>query len=217
MPNWCNNRVVFSHPDRSKTEALVAAIKEGNFLNHIIPVPEDLQIVAGRVGDDSNPDQIELERQTKANIEKYGAGNWYDFCTSRWGTKWDVNPYSPEDVVIDENGQVEFGFDSAWSPPMGIYEEMVEQGYTVEATYYESGMAYVGRCEGSPEFGFTDDCYDIGGLRSDQVRDEIGEELDEEYGISECMAEYEEEEESDEVTEWYEDGVEKKGLEPHKS
>ena len=214
MPNWCNNRVVISHPDTAKLEALVGAIKEGNFLKHIVPIPEDLQIVAGRVGDDTNPDQIELERKTAENLEKYGAGNWYDFCVARWGTKWDVDPYDPEDVVIVDN-TIEFGFDSAWSPPMGIYEAMAEQGYTVEATYYESGMAFVGRCEASPEFGMTDDCYDIGGLKSNEVVDVIGEELDEEYGISECMADYEAEN-RDEVTEWYEDGVEKKGLEPHK-
>ena len=171
--------------------------------------------MAGRVGDDTDPDQIALEAQEKRNLEKYGASNWYDFCVARWGTKWDVDPYDPEDVKIDEHGQVEFGFDSAWSPPMGIYEEMTRQGYTVEATYYESGMAFVGRCEGSPEFGFTDDCYDIGGLKSKDVVDVIGEELDEEYGISECMAEYEAEN-RDEVTEWYEDGVESKGLEPHR-
>lgn len=192
MPNWCNNRVVISHPDTAKLEALVGAIKEGNFLKHIVPVPEDLQIVAGRVGDDTNPDQIELERKSAENLKKYGAANWYDFCTSRWGTKWDVDPYDPEDVKI-ENNTIEFGFDSAWSPPMGIYEEMVEQGYTVEATYYEPGMAYVGRCDGSPEFGFTDDCYEIGGETSKTVRDAIGEELDDEYGISESMAEWEEE------------------------
>lgn len=213
MPNWCNNRVVISHTDTAKLEALVGAIKEGNFLKHIIPIPEDLNIVAGRVGADDNPDQQELERKTKENIEKYGAGNWYDFCTSRWGTKWDVDAYDPEDVKIVDN-TVEFGFDSAWSPPMGIYEAMVEQGYTVEATYYEPGMGYVGRCDGSPDFGFTDDCYDLGGLKSKDVADAIGEELDEEYGISESMAEYEDEE--DELQEWYEDGVEKTGLEPHK-
>lgn len=95
---------------------------------------------------------------------------------------------------------------------MGIYEQMVEQGYTVEATYYEPGMAYVGRCDGSPEFGFTDDFIEFGGETSKTVRDVIGEELDDEYGISESMAEYEDEEESEELTEWYKEGVKEKGL-----
>jgi len=209
MPNWCNNRVVISHEDTEKLEALVSAIKDGKFCNHVIPVPEDLQIVAGRVGADDEPDQIELERRTQENIAKYGAGNWYDFCVNHWGTKWDVDPYDPEDVVIKDNC-IEFGFDSAWAPPVGIYDALVDQGFQVEATYYEPGMGYVGRW-----YMGDDDCIDYSGTDSSTVRDVIGEELDDEYGISESMREYEEEN-RDEVTEWYEEGVESKGLEPHK-
>jgi hypothetical protein len=207
MPNWCNNRVVISHEDTAKLEALVAAVKEGKFCNHVIPVPEDLQITAGFLGDTDA--QKELERKTAENLKKYGAGNWYDFCTSRWGTKWDVDPYDPADVKI-ENNTIEFGFDSAWAPPVGIYEALVDDGFEVEATYYEPGMAFVGRW-----FNGDDECYEFGGETSDTVRDAIGEELDDEYGISESMREYEEEN-KDETTKWYEDGVETKGLEPHK-
>lgn len=36
MPNWCNNRVVISHEDTQKLEALVVAIKEGGFCKHVI-------------------------------------------------------------------------------------------------------------------------------------------------------------------------------------
>jgi hypothetical protein len=80
MPNWCNNNISISHEDPTKLEALAQAVREGKFCNHVIPVPEDLQIVAGRVGADDNAEQIELERKTAENVQKYGAGNWYDFC-----------------------------------------------------------------------------------------------------------------------------------------
>ena len=211
MPNWCNNRVSIYHEDRSKVEALVEAIKEGNFCKSIVPIPEDLQIVAGRVGDDTNPEQIELERRTKENLEKYGVANWYDFCVNNWGTKWDVDPYDPADVKVNEYGILEFGFDSAWAPPCGIYEALVEKGFEVEATYYEPGMAFVGRWDNG-----CDECIEFGGETSATVRDVIGEELDEEYGISETMAEYEDMD-RDDVQVWYEDGVESKGLEPHEN
>jgi len=210
MPNWCNNNVTISHTDSAKIEALASAVREGRFLKHVIPVPEDLNIVAGCVGSDDNPDQIELVRKTAENVEKYGYGNWYDFCVGRWGTKWDVDAYDPEAVVVEDN-TIEFGFDSAWSPPMGVYEELVEQGFEVRAYYYEPGMAYVGKFEDG-----YDECYDYGGTNSKTVVDTIGEELDEMFGISESMAEYEAEE-MDEVQEWYEDGIEKRGLEPHGS
>ncbi len=208
MPNWCNNNVSISHPDRSKMEALLAAVKEGNFCKHVIPVPEDLNIVAGRVGDSDNPDQIELERREKENLEKYGAANWYDFCVNRWGTKWDVDAYEPSEVEIDECNTIYFGFDSAWSPPIGIYEELVNQGFEVCAQYYEPGMAFVGEWNNG-----SDDYYDISGMKADEVRDTIGEFLDDNFGISECMAEYEEQERLDEeLYRFTKEGGEAKGL-----
>ena len=210
MPNWCTNGVTISHTDPAKMAALAEAMKAGEFLNHIIPVPEDLQIVAGRVGADDNVEQIELERRTKENIEKYGAGNWYDFCVSRWGTKWDVDCDGMMNVS-DDGLTINASFDSAWSPPCGVYEEMVEQGYDVVAYYYESGMGYVGKWDNG-----SDDYFDYGGCNSKTVRDEIGEELDDYFGISESMSEYEEEE-KDDVEVWYEAGVEKTGLTPHKA
>ncbi len=207
MPNCCNNRVVITHKDSNKMEALVAAIKDGKFCNHVIPVPESLQIVAGSVGDPE--EQKKLEEDTARNLEVHGYGNWYDFCVNRWGTKWDIDPYE-KNVKIDQYGQIEFGFDSAWAPPTGVYDELVNQGFEVEATYYESGMAFVGRWHNG-----YDDCIEFSGETSATVRDVIGEELDDEYGISETMAEYEEID-KDETTQWYEEGVESKGLEPHK-
>ena len=77
MPNWCNNNVTISHQDTAKLEALAQAVNEGKFCNHVIPVPEDLQITAGFLGDGDA--QKELERKTAENVAKYGHGNWYDF------------------------------------------------------------------------------------------------------------------------------------------
>jgi hypothetical protein len=199
--------VVISHEDTAKLEALVGAIKEGKFCNHVIPVPESLHIVAGMVSDEA--EQKKLEEDTARNIEVHGYGNWYDFCVDRWGTKWDIDPYDASDVQIKDN-TIEFGFDSAWAPPIGVYAELVDQGFEVEATYYEPGMGFVGRW-----YYGNDEYYEIGGETSETVRDVIGDELDEEYGISESMAQYEEMD-KDQTTQWYEEGVESKGLEPHK-
>jgi len=58
------------------------ALERGEFLNEFIPVPSDLQITSGYLG--SGPEQEELERKTKANVEKHGYGNWYDYCCGEW-------------------------------------------------------------------------------------------------------------------------------------
>jgi len=207
MPNWCNNNVTISHPDPKKLEALASAVRKGEFCMHVIPTPKELtDTVAGSMGEDQREAH---EAQQKSNLEKYGHTDWYSFQTSRWGTKWDVESYDGEHTRV-ENGVLRFGFDSAWSPPIGIYQELIEQGFQVQAQYYESGMGFVG------EWNDGDDIYyDIGGYDSKTVRDAIGEFLDDNFGISESMAEYEAEN-VDEFQTWYEDGVEKHGLEPHR-
>ena len=203
MPNWCNNNATISHADPAKIQALARAINEGKFCNHVIPVPEELNITAGREGADDDPKQIALEAKEKANLEKYGVANWYDFCVNYWGTKWDVEAYEEVKVV---NNTVEFGFDSAWAPPVGVYDALVNDGFEVVAYYNEPGMAYVGKWDNG-----YDECLEYGGETSATVRDVIGEELDDMYGISESMAEYEDMD-KDDVQVWYEDGVESKGL-----
>lgn len=201
MPNWCNNNVTISHADSAKMEALASAVREGKFCNHVIPVPKELtETVAGHLGEEYAQELNQFKMQL--NQKYFGATDWYGFCTSRWGTKWDVDAYEPEEVKV-ENNTIEFGFDSAWSPPIGVYEALVEDGFEVVAYYNEPGMAYVGKYDNG-----VDDYYEYGGENSATVRDVIGDELDEMYGISESMAEYEESE-KDEVQVWYEDGVNK--------
>ena len=58
-----------------------------------------------------------------------------------------------------------------------------------------------------------DDYYEFSGHSSSEVADMLPQELDEEFSISEMMAEYEEDEEP--LSEWYKDGVEEAGLTPH--
>jgi hypothetical protein len=40
--------------------------------------------------------------------------------------------------------EVSCSFDSAWSPPLGLYDKLFELGYDVKASYWEPGMAFCG-------------------------------------------------------------------------
>jgi hypothetical protein len=202
MPNWCQNGVTITHEDPEKIAALAEAMSKGEFLNYVIPVPEALKdTMSGSFGDEAK--QAELEAQTARNIETHGYGNWYDFCVNRWGTKWDVDCQGT--IMLSDCGTiVDAGFDSAWAPPTAVYEALTEQGFNVSAYYYEPGMAFVGKWEDG-----YDECYEYGGETSETVRSAIGDELDDYFGISESMAEWEaENEDEEELTEWIKDGVE---------
>jgi hypothetical protein len=165
-------------------ERVRKAFNDGALLNEFIPVPDALRITAGFMGD--GEEQRKLEEQTAANREKYGYGNWYDFCVSEWGTKWDIG--ADGNQATDIPGGLALGFDSAWSPPVGAYEKLVDLGFSIRAMYYEPGMAFAGIWEDG-----VDEFYEYGGLNSEQIAEELPPELDECFCISESAAEWEEE------------------------
>lgn len=206
MPNWCGNTLTLTHEDPEMIRRAKAAFAEGEFLNEFIPVPDDLKITAGKLGDPEA--QAELERKEQANREKHGYQTWYDFCVNEWGTKWDVG--DGNGIQTWDDHQLVVYFESAWAPPILAYEKLQDLGFTVYATYYEPGMCFCGIFD---EHG--DDFYDLTDMDSGDVAQSIPQHLNDTYDISESMAEYEAENE-DEVTTWYKEGVEETGLEPHK-
>jgi hypothetical protein len=154
-------------------------------------VPDDLRIVAGRVGADEDQKQKDLVAQEEVNVAKHGYRNWYDFCVGEWGTKWDVGGDGMTCEI--ENGRISTSFDSAWAPPCNAYEKLVDLGFSVRAYYYEGGMCFAGVWEDG-----NDDYYDLGGMDSEAVKEQLPEVLDEMFCISESMAEWEEENKEEE-------------------
>jgi len=203
MPNWCSNHITVRGSNQAEIKRLADAFDNGEFCGTVVPMPEELNITSGFLG--NGDEQKELERKTAENLEKFGFANWYDFNVANWGTKWEVGG-NGDTAERDEDGLgFSAPFESAWSPPIAVCEALVEQGFEVTLYYYEPGMGYVGKFEDG-----CDDYYEFSGENSKTVRAAIGDELDDMFGISESMAEYEAENEEEELTEWLKDSVEKK-------
>ena len=201
MPNWCSNHITIRGTNQREIAEIAEAMREGRFCQSIIPTPEDLN----REGSSTNggPNADEYDKIRAENTEKHGYSNWYDFQVAKWGTKWEVDC---QDVEVEDDGLgVTTMFDSAWSPPMGIAQELIDRGFEVTLYYYEPGMGFVGKFEDG-----YDDFYELSGENSQTVRSAIGDELDDMFGISESMAEYEAENEEEELTEWLKDGAEQR-------
>ena len=117
-------------------------------------------------------------------------GEW-DRSTAieKWGTKWDVEP-----LDVDYDGTtLSTSFDSAWSPPIALYEYLVEQGFEVSANYYESGLDFAGEWTDGDDF-FLEGVSDL--AREDEST--IGKreyDILEQWGIFESVAEMDAEEE----------------------
>jgi hypothetical protein len=186
MPNWCANVLKISHTETGAMQQLVAAVNNRQLCEFAKPVPPDLQITAGFMGD--GEEQRLLEQKEAANLERYGYKNWYDFCVNEWGTKWDVDVDEPVELA----DSITINFDSAWSPPLGVYEALLERGYTVEAYFYESGMGFAGIWDNGDLSEYA-----ISGTAA-AVEQSIPSDLDEMFCISENISMWEEEETVDE-------------------
>lgn len=188
MPNWCNNSITLKHKDPQMIERAHKALVDGRLLQEFIPCPQDLlDTVAGFPGADK---QAAHEAQEKSNLEKYGHKNWYDWNIANWGTKWDVGGDDGLTQKLDAN-TLEASFDSAWAPPCAAYEQLAAMGFIIKAYYDEPGMCFCGVWTGDEE-EFFDDYREYSGETSETVREVISEELDDFWGLSERMAEWEE-------------------------
>ena len=193
MPNYCSNYISVRGTNSAEVKRLADAFDAGEFCQAVIPVPAVLR-------DTTAPTQESDEAAAEQRKAETGFDNWYDFCVNRWGTKWDIS--CQEECDRDEDGLgFNGGFDTAWSPPMGVVEQLAEDGFEVTLHYHESGMAFVGKFEDG-----EDHCYDYSGLNSETVRGYIGDELDDFWLLSEQMAEYEAENE-EELTQWIREGA----------
>lgn len=75
--------------------------------------------------------------------------NSYDWHIQNWGTKWEARVY---DFHRDDN-DINISFETAWCPPIALYEWMTEQGWEVDAIYNEPGQGFAGQfSEGEDDY-----------------------------------------------------------------
>ena len=177
MPNWCTNNIHISNKDKSKIDSLVKVLEDDNgIFNHLCPIPEELQETTS-----PNTENAALM------IEKYGYSDWYDWSVNNWGTKWDADVNSWE---REGDNDVYIGFNTAWCPPIELYDKLTAEGWQINGTYIEEGMAFVG------EYVYgVENYYEYSDATSDTILDFVPEHLNEEYGIGDFMSEWEEENE----------------------
>ena len=168
MPNHCNNKLGITGPI-DDVEKFIALVKnngddkeenEYNLFESLIPMPKELEGTTSP----SKEGNVDL-------VDKYGHDNWYDWCNSKWGTKWgDYNmnaesiryetkvnyPYLEDGDVDFDNGvsvltgnaSIHFEYDTAWAPGCDeLAEAIVKQFPTLNGYihYEEPGMCFAGQ------------------------------------------------------------------------
>lgn len=116
-----------------------------------------------------------------ANGEKQGETeyNWYNFNNSKWGTKWDIavrdeDEYSDTSLEVELPTVLSYRFNTAWSPPLPVIEELSLQYPKLAITLeYEEEQGWGGEILWTEEGSSIVHEYDIPNSHKDYVdRDE---------------------------------------------
>ena len=114
MPNYCNNNITITGPNKiiNKIEKIVSEEgSEGNLLQYFYPMPKALEDTTAPLPKDATKEE---KAKAKENLKKYGYDNWYDWRCENWSTKWDINEFHGVQVIEigDDESEISFGFDS---------------------------------------------------------------------------------------------------------
>jgi len=108
---------------------------------------------------------LELGKTAYDNLQQYGYMDWYDFCCTEWGCKWNAS-----DVEIEGNG---ICFTTPWSAPIPVIEKLSEMfpTLTIRHIWSDEDMGancgevfYYDTCNGKAEYfpeDFTSDAYGL--------------------------------------------------------
>jgi hypothetical protein len=112
---------------------------------------------------------------------------FFNVLRKKWG--YNVNAHE------DQDGNIWISFETAWSPPIALYEYLTKNGWAVEAYYSEPGMQFCGSWIDGIEDHY--DYVDILGDKKEleKIPDEIYEFADLKYQ-HERLLEYQKEQEA---------------------
>lgn len=167
MPNWCSCDL-FVRADEPKDYVEINRFKEyaktkENVLDteKFIPYPEKFKEIDKKHPNESKSFNLKAE-QKELLVDGM---NGYDWCCQNWGTKWGIcNPTFEADSLGEVFGEIQYYFETAWSPPIPVIVKMSEMFPKLKFTlkYYEGGMGYQGTlvCRGGEILDDSEESYD---------------------------------------------------------
>ena len=92
---------------------------------------------------------MSLNQSVKDLFNSFKSWDGHSWCISHWGTKWDI--YDTVANVENHGERIEYGFDTAWSPPINWVVDVASRfpALDFELVYFEGGVGFAGRfrCE----------------------------------------------------------------------
>ena len=163
MPDWFTNQLIIECDLEQQPKLLSQIGTKKNPLDFykILPCPKVLEKVStggntidGKqvkqwIKDDNGKDRSLTEEERSKWLSEYGATNWYDWCIDHWGTKWNAK----QTILSQYNNHIMFEFDTAWSPPEPIFQEL-QNWRGIKRNIYSRGMDEEEACSENPEWNY---------------------------------------------------------------
>jgi hypothetical protein len=125
MPNWCENKLII-RADRQMIEQISADAEHKGF-------------------DNDGPTTLDFRKIIPE--PKYPDDQaWYEWRCENWGTKWNATGITRTIDISGDKGTLTYTFDTAWSPPLRIYQAIIHKYKTIcmEVYYFEGGCDFAG-------------------------------------------------------------------------
>ena len=148
MPNHCYNRVTFYSSNEEEVAKLKKIFEDENCFGQIIPEPDwantplmssdvyeySFSEPRGKVGE--LPQYVDSPlggKMLRFPSTGHNDDRWYNWRCQNWDTKWDC--YDVE-VLDDDPENFEVGFNTAWSPPEAICNQIREDYPDVSVSWF---------------------------------------------------------------------------------
>ena len=150
MPNHCYNRVTISSHEGKEDQfkTVLKAFESDSPFETLYPSPDWPKTP----NDKGELPELREMKNSKGEVftttyefpDGTNDDRWYHWRVHNWGTKWEA--YDQSEEVDEECGYAEFTFNTAWAPPDGIYNAIVEKYPDVSITWFfdEPGMEFAG-------------------------------------------------------------------------
>jgi len=151
MPNWTHNRLRVRGDDSEKIQEVKKLFEGENPFNSLIPEPDwktiplTQEYAQAYAFSDPRGEIGELPTPPDPNKEwdcpKFAStgrqdDRWYDWRCTNWGTKWGACEIK---VTQDDEDFLEITFNTAWSPPEPIVNELRSRYECKDEKSYSDG------------------------------------------------------------------------------
>ena len=121
MPNWVRHDLTITGPETERERFMAECFSQYKDTIHfdfdrLIPQPEHIK------------DEPDVEIPLRGDISGSKRPAWYDWRCQNWGTKWNAC----HSRVEREAATIFLSFDTAWSPPSPIFNEIAKRFPTLK-------------------------------------------------------------------------------------